>query len=84
MKGRQKGTPAPNKGKSHRPPSTTISIRLPVSLLEEARAQAGVLDITWNRFAVEAITKAVRQCAAKDEFERLWCLPREVEEVNKG
>jgi len=70
MKGRQKGTPAPNKGKSHRPPSTTISVRLPVSLLEEARAKAGVLGITWNRFAVEAITEAVRQLALMDEVDK--------------
>jgi hypothetical protein len=61
MKGRQKGTPAPNKGKSHRPPSTTISIRLPVSALEQARAQAGVLGITWNRFAVQAILGALEE-----------------------
>jgi len=59
MKGRQKGTPAPNKGKSHRPPSVTISIRLPVSLLEQSRAQAIGLGITWNRFAVQAILEAM-------------------------
>jgi hypothetical protein len=59
MKGRPKGTPASNKGKSHRPPSTTISVRLPVSLLEESRAQAIGLGITWNRFAVQAILGAV-------------------------
>jgi len=58
-RGRQKGTPAPNKGKSHRPPSTTISIRLPVSLLEQSRAQAVGLGITWNRFAVQAILEAM-------------------------
>lgn len=61
MKGRQKGTPAPNKGKSHRPPSTTISIRLPVSLLEQAKEQAQGLGITWNRFAVQAILEAMAQ-----------------------
>jgi hypothetical protein len=59
MKGRPKGTPAPNKGKSHRPPSTTISVRLPVSLLEQSRAQAIGLGITWNRFAVQAILEAM-------------------------
>jgi len=58
-RGRPKGTPAPNKGKSHRPPSTTISIRLPVSLLEQSRAQAIGLGITWNRFAVQAILEAL-------------------------
>jgi hypothetical protein len=61
MKGRPKGTPAPNKGKSHRPPSTTISVRLPVSLLEEGKAQAIGLGITWNRFAVHAIAEALMQ-----------------------
>lgn len=61
MKGRQKGTPAPNKGKSHRPPSTTISIRLPVSLLEQAKEHAAGLGITWNRFAVQAILEAMAQ-----------------------
>jgi len=59
MKGRPKGTPAPNKGKSHRPPSTTISVRLPVSLLEQSRAQAIGLGITWNRFAIQAILEAM-------------------------
>lgn len=67
MKGRQKGTPAPNKGKSHRPPSTTISIRLPVSVLAEARAQASVLGITWNRFAVQAIAEALLEAKEVDK-----------------
>jgi hypothetical protein len=61
MKGRPKGTPASNKGKSHRPPSATISIRLPVSLLEEGKANARVLGITWNRFAVYAILRAIEE-----------------------
>jgi hypothetical protein len=68
MAGRPKGTPAPNKGKSHRPPSTTISIRLPVSLLDEGKAQAIGLGITWNRFAIQAILRAIE----------------EAKEVNKG
>lgn len=59
MRGRPKGTPAPNKGKAHRPPTTTISVRLPVSLLEEGKAKAQGLGITWNRFAVQAITEAL-------------------------
>jgi hypothetical protein len=60
-RGRPKGTPASNKGKSHRPPSTTISVRLPVSLLEEGKAQAAGLGITWNRFAVYAILGAIKE-----------------------
>jgi predicted DNA binding CopG/RHH family protein len=59
MKGRPKGTPASNKGKSHRPPSTTISVRLPVSLLEEGKEKALGFGITWNRFAVQAILEAL-------------------------
>jgi len=66
-RGRQKGTPAPNKGKSHRPPSTTISIRLPVSLLEEARAKAKELGITWNRFAGHAIAEALMEIKEVDK-----------------
>ena len=61
MIGRQKGTPAPNKGKSHRPPSTTISVRLPISLLEASKEQAQGLGITWNRFALQAITEALAE-----------------------
>lgn len=61
MKGRPKGTPAPNKGKSHRPPSTTISVRLPVSLLEASKAHAVGVGMTWNRFAVQAILEAMAQ-----------------------
>lgn len=59
MRGRQKGTPAPNKGKAHRPPSTTISVRLPVSLLEATKTHTIGLGISWNRFAVQAITEAL-------------------------
>lgn len=59
MKGRPKGTTAPNKGKKHRPPSTTKSVRLPVSLLEASKAHAVGLGITWNRFAVQAILGAL-------------------------
>lgn len=61
MKGRKPGTPAPNKGKSHRPPSTTISIRLPVSLLEEGRVKAKGLGITLNRFVGHAIAEALME-----------------------
>lgn len=59
MKGRKPGTQAPNKGKAHRPPSTTISVRLPVSLLEQAKEQAEWLGMNWNRFAVQAIADAL-------------------------
>lgn len=61
MRGRPKGTIPSNKGKAHRPPSTTISVRLPVSLLEAAKEQAQGLGITWNRFAVQAITEALAE-----------------------
>jgi hypothetical protein len=61
MKGRPKGTPASNKGKSHRPPSTTISVRLPILLLEQSRARAIGLGITWNRFAGHAIADALME-----------------------
>lgn len=59
MKGRKPGTPAPNKGKAHRPPSTTISVRIPISLLEQAKEQAAGLGMSWNRFAVQAIVEAL-------------------------
>jgi len=58
-RGRPKGTPAPNKGKPHRPPSTTLSVRLPVSLLEASKAGAGTAGIPLNRFVLQAITEAL-------------------------
>lgn len=81
MKGRKPGTPAPNKGKPHRPPSTTISVRLPVSLLEEAKAQAQGLGMTWNRFAVQAIVEAVDTNLWDGRTHKSF---EEAKEVNKG
>jgi hypothetical protein len=51
--------PAPNKGKPHCPPSATISVRLPVSLLGIAKIKARGLGITMNKFAVQAILEAL-------------------------
>ena len=59
MKGRQKGTPAPNKGKRRKPPTTTKSVRPPVSLFTVSKAYAQGLGMTWNRFAIQAIMRAM-------------------------
>jgi len=80
-RGRKPGTPSPSKGKKYKPESTTISVRMPVALLQTLKEIAAHSGITWNRFAVSALTSALLEhhCEKCAVLAAAWHQPVDVE-----
>jgi predicted HicB family RNase H-like nuclease len=60
MRGRKPGTPSPIKGKKFKPPSTTMTVRLPVELLSALREIAKLKGVTLNRLIVTELQAALQ------------------------